>query len=50
MPLTYGIPIAGVNPLDTIIPVEDAAGFELTPPVFVPHSDEERDDEDDEDD
>ena len=49
MPPAYSMQIAGANPLETIIPVEDAAGFELTPPVFTPHSDEERD-EDDEDD
>ena len=42
------MPIAGVNPLETIIPVEDAAAFELTPPVFTPQSDD--DDGDDEDD
>ena len=36
VPLIHGIPIAGANPLETIIPVEDPAAFELTPPVFTP--------------
>ena len=49
MPPAYSMQIAGANPLETIIPVEDAAGFELTPPVFTPHSDEERDEDDDDD-
>ncbi len=48
MPLAHGMPIAGVNPLETIIPAEDAAAFELTPPVFTPQSDEDEvEDEDD---
>lgn len=44
-----GGPAVGVNPLETIVPIDDSgAAFDLTPPVFTPQSDG-GDDENDQD-